>query len=141
MSRDRPRIRPKSYMLIIKSTKYYKHQKIIFYMKRVLYVLRKICLLIEAIINITNNKKYRQKYYKYCRKYYKCDRKYYKNIKIYEYERKYCKNIQSIINMAERRPPWRAIIALRLPPLNKLRKHVLSMNDLKPFEIIENLME
>ena len=27
-------------------------------MKRVLYVLRKICLLIEAIINITNNKKY-----------------------------------------------------------------------------------
>ena len=45
-------------------------------MKRVLYVLRKICLLIEAIINITNNKKY----HKYCRKYHKCDRKYQKNI-------------------------------------------------------------
>ena len=49
-------------------------------MKRVLYVLRKICLQTEAIINITNNKKYWRKYYKYCRKYYKCDRKYYKNI-------------------------------------------------------------
>ena len=59
-------------------------------MKRVLYVLRKICLLIEAIINIIDNKKYWQKYYiyKYCRKYYKCDRKYYKNI-------------QNFINMGE----------------------------------------
>ena len=58
MSRDRPRLRQKSYRLIIKSTKYYKYQKSILYiyMKRVLYVLRKICLLIEAIINITNNK-------------------------------------------------------------------------------------
>ena len=27
-------------------------------MKRVLYILRKICLIIEAIINITNKKKY-----------------------------------------------------------------------------------
>ena len=49
-------------------------------MKRVLYVLRKICLLIEAVINITNKKKYRRKYYKYCSKYYKYDRKYYKKI-------------------------------------------------------------
>ena len=85
MSRDRPRLRPKSYRLIIKSikiiTKYYKYQKSILYMKRVLYVLGKICLLIEAIVNITNNKKYWRKYYKYCSKYYKCDRKYYKNIK------------------------------------------------------------
>ena len=56
MSRDRPRLRPKSYRLIIKSTKYYKYQKSILYMKRELYILRKICLLIEAIINITNNK-------------------------------------------------------------------------------------
>ena len=48
---------------------------------------------------------------------------------------------QSIINMTERRPLWRAIIALRSHPLNKLRKHVLSRNDLKPFEITENLTE
>ena len=73
---------------IIKSTKYYKYQKSIIDMKRVLYVLRKICLLIEAIINITNKKKYWRKYYKYCRKYYKYDRNHYKNI-------------QSFMNMRE----------------------------------------
>ena len=40
---------------IIKSTKYYKYQKSVLYMKRGPYVLRKICLMIETIINITNN--------------------------------------------------------------------------------------
>ena len=56
MSRDRPRLRPK--FIDLSSTKYYKYQKSILYMKRELYVSRKICLPIEAIINITNNKNY-----------------------------------------------------------------------------------
>ena len=33
-------------------------------MKRVLYILRKICLMIEAFISITNKKKYWRMYYK-----------------------------------------------------------------------------
>ena len=45
---------------IIKSTKYDKYQKSILYVKIVLYTLRKICLMIEAIINITNKKKHWQ---------------------------------------------------------------------------------
>ena len=47
---------------IIKSTKYYKYQKSILCMKRVLYILRKICLMIEPIVNITNKIKYCRKY-------------------------------------------------------------------------------
>ena len=58
----------------VKSTKYYKYQESILYVKRVSYISRKTCLMIEASINITNKKKYWRKYYK---------------------------NIESIINMAE----------------------------------------
>ena len=84
---------------IIKSTKYYQYQKSILYVKRVLYISRKICLMIEAIINITNKKKYWRKYYKYCRKNYKRGRKYYKYDRKYnKYDRKYYKKIQSFMN-------------------------------------------
>ena len=33
-------------------------------MKSALYILRKICLMVEATINITDKKKYWRKYYK-----------------------------------------------------------------------------
>ena len=108
-------------------------------MKRVLYVLRKICLLIEAIINITNNKKYWRKYYiyKYCRKYYKCDRKYHKNIQNFMNMR------ESIVKIFKfgRKPALARDNCVAITPLNKLRKYVLSRNDLKLFEITENQME
>ena len=68
-------------------------------MKRVLYILRKICLVIEAIINITNKKKYWRKYYKYGRNYYKYGRKYYKYD--YKYDRKYYWNIFGFMKMRE----------------------------------------
>ena len=49
---------------IVKSTKYYKFQESILYMKRVPYISRKICLMIEASINTINKKKYWRKYHK-----------------------------------------------------------------------------
>ena len=125
---------------ITKSAKYCKYQKSTLYMKRVLYVSRKICLLIEAITNITDKKKYWRKYYKYCRKCYKYNGKYYKNIQSFMNMRK---SIVKVFKVSEygRKSVLARDNCVAITPFNKLRKHVLSRNDLKPFEITQNQME